>query len=76
MIQVRYNADTQQSEVVPCDSTRSSKTKPVIQVCRIYDSLAQCLGSVSNCYKMLAHKPEILASWTNRVNDGLQTALP
>jgi hypothetical protein len=34
------------------------------QVRRIYDSLAQRLGSVSNFYKMLAHKPEILRAFS------------
>ena len=34
------------------------------QVRRIYDSLAQRLGGVSNFYKMLAHKPEILRAFS------------
>ena len=34
------------------------------QVRRVYDSLTQRLGSVSNFYKILAHKPEILRAYS------------
>lgn len=47
------------------------------QVQRIYDSLMQRFGRVSNFYKMLAHKPDVLRAF-NQLYAALwsESALP